>query len=49
MADKKQKQSPLEKGAAGTAGWVDDRLASSNFLKRSLSKVFPDHWSFMLG
>ncbi len=33
----------------GTAGWVDDRLASSNFLKRSFNKVFPDHWSFMLG
>ena len=39
----------LEKGAEGTATWVDDRLASSNFLKRSLNKVFPDHWSFMLG
>ena len=38
-----------EKGAANTAGWVDDRLGSSNFVKRSLNKVFPDHWSFMLG
>lgn len=28
---------------------VDDRLASTNFLRRSLNKVFPDHWSFMLG
>jgi ubiquinol-cytochrome c reductase cytochrome b subunit len=31
------------------AGWVDDRLGSSNFIRRSLNKVFPDHWSFMLG
>jgi len=39
----------MEKGASGTAVWVDDRLGSSNFVKRSLNKVFPDHWSFMLG
>jgi ubiquinol-cytochrome c reductase cytochrome b subunit len=31
------------------AGWVDDRLGSSAFIRRSLNKVFPDHWSFMLG
>ena len=31
------------------AGYVDDRLASANFTKRLLDKVFPDHWSFMLG
>jgi ubiquinol-cytochrome c reductase cytochrome b subunit len=29
--------------------YVDDRLASANFLRRSMNKVFPDHWSFMLG
>jgi ubiquinol-cytochrome c reductase cytochrome b subunit len=28
---------------------VDDRFASANFLRRNLNKVFPDHWSFMLG
>ncbi len=39
----------LEKGADSTAVWVDDRLGSSNFVRRSLNKVFPDHWSFMLG
>ena len=39
----------LQKGADGTAVWVDDRLGSSNFVRRSLNKVFPDHWSFMLG
>ncbi|MDT7549815.1 MAG: ubiquinol-cytochrome c reductase cytochrome b subunit, partial [Actinomycetota bacterium] len=37
------------KGAAGTGKWIDDRLGSSNFVRRSLNKVFPDHWSFMLG
>ena len=29
--------------------FVDDRLGSSGFLRRSFNKVFPDHWSFMLG
>jgi ubiquinol-cytochrome c reductase cytochrome b subunit len=38
-----------EKAAAGVANWVDERLGSANFVKRSARKVFPDHWSFMLG
>lgn len=38
-----------EKAAGGTGKWVDDRLGSANFVRRSLNKVFPDHWSFMLG
>ena len=37
-----------ETGGKG-AGWVDDRLGNSSFIRRSLNKVFPDHWSFMLG
>jgi len=28
---------------------VDDRLDASSFIARNLKKVFPDHWSFMLG
>ncbi|MHB2021856.1 MAG: cytochrome bc1 complex cytochrome b subunit [Mycobacteriales bacterium] len=28
---------------------IDDRFHSANFLRRNLNKVFPDHWSFMLG
>jgi quinol---cytochrome-c reductase cytochrome b subunit len=28
---------------------LDDRLAMSSFAGRNLRKVFPDHWSFMLG
>ncbi len=39
----------VEKGTDAGAVWVDDRLGSSNFVRRSLNKVFPDHWSFMLG
>ncbi|HVM26382.1 MAG TPA: cytochrome bc complex cytochrome b subunit [Mycobacteriales bacterium] len=42
--------STLSGNAANATGrWVDDRLGSSNFVRRSLNKVFPDHWSFMLG
>ena len=29
--------------------WFDDRLGASRFARTSLNKVFPDHWSFMLG
>jgi ubiquinol-cytochrome c reductase cytochrome b subunit len=31
------------------AGWLDDRLGAASFARRALNKVFPDHWSFMLG
>ena len=36
---------------AGGAGyvWVDDRIGSAKYLKKQLGKVFPEHWSFMLG
>jgi len=29
--------------------WVDDRLGGSHFARTALDKVFPDHWSFMVG
>ena len=29
--------------------FVDDRLGTSHFAQDTLKKVFPDHWSFMLG
>ncbi len=29
--------------------WVDDRLGASQFTRSALDKIFPDHWSFMLG
>ncbi len=29
--------------------YIDDRLGSAGFLRRAMNKVFPDHWSFMLG
>ena len=41
--------SPVETVGAATATYVDKRLGSNRFLGRNLGKVFPDHWSFMLG
>ncbi len=29
--------------------FLDERLGSTTFFKRNVKKVFPDHWSFMLG
>ena len=31
------------------AGWVDDRTGTAKPATHMLKKVFPDHWSFMLG
>ena len=29
--------------------WVDERLGASHFARKALDKIFPDHWSFMVG
>jgi len=31
------------------ARWLDERLGAARFVSTALNKVFPDHWSFMLG
>jgi ubiquinol-cytochrome c reductase cytochrome b subunit len=33
----------------GVVGWVDDRTSGAKGVNYLLRKVFPDHWSFMLG
>jgi ubiquinol-cytochrome c reductase cytochrome b subunit len=33
----------------GPYGWIDERTGITGVLKKQLRKVFPDHWSFMLG
>jgi ubiquinol-cytochrome c reductase cytochrome b subunit len=38
---------PNKAGAA--AEWADDRLGLATLMRKNLRKVFPDHWSFMLG
>ncbi|GLX06006.1 ubiquinol-cytochrome c reductase cytochrome b subunit [Microbispora sp. NBRC 16548] len=37
------------KAIAGPSTFLDDRIGAGNFLKRNLRKIFPDHWSFLLG
>jgi ubiquinol-cytochrome c reductase cytochrome b subunit len=29
--------------------WTDERLGISKFTRHALDKIFPDHWSFMIG
>ena len=31
------------------AGWFDERTGTAGLLRTTLRKVFPDHWSFLLG
>ncbi|NBE95698.1 ubiquinol-cytochrome c reductase cytochrome b subunit [Nonomuraea sp. KC401] len=41
--------SNVPKAVAGPSTFLDDRIGGANFLKRNLRKIFPDHWSFLLG
>ena len=34
---------------SGVGGWLDDRFTGAKGVRVLLKKVFPDHWSFMLG
>ena len=38
-----------ERIAGNVAGYVDDRTGGAKWMKKNLKKVFPDHWSFLLG
>ncbi|MEU6710691.1 ubiquinol-cytochrome c reductase cytochrome b subunit [Nonomuraea sp. NPDC046802] len=39
----------VPKGIAGPSNFLDERLGGASFLKRNMRKIFPDHWSFLLG
>lgn len=41
--------SARERIAGNVAGYVDDRTGAAAWMKKNLNKVFPDHWSFLLG
>src|SRR6201986_4673571 len=34
---------------SGGGGWLDDRFHGAKGVRVLMHKVFPDHWSFMLG
>jgi ubiquinol-cytochrome c reductase cytochrome b subunit len=40
---------PAAKVGGGVATYLDERIGSNAGAKRNLRKVFPEHWSFMLG
>ena len=35
--------------AGSVANYVDERTGAAKWMKKNLTKVFPDHWSFLLG
>src|ERR1700744_4970788 len=39
----------VPKALSGVGGWLDDRFHGAGGLRVLMRKVFPDHWSFMLG
>ena len=41
--------SASERVGGQVANYVDERTGAAKWLKKNLTKVFPDHWSFMLG
>jgi ubiquinol-cytochrome c reductase cytochrome b subunit len=44
-----KQQHPAARAADGAANWVDDRYHPAKGLRKQLNKVFPTHWSFLLG
>ncbi|RZQ59407.1 cytochrome b [Amycolatopsis suaedae] len=40
---------PAEKAAGAAAKWADDRYHMAKGLRHQFNKVFPTHWSFLLG
>jgi len=38
-----------ERVAGTVANYVDERTGAAAWMKKNLNKVFPDHWSFLLG
>ena len=37
------------RAASGLGNWADERVGASKGVKFLARKIFPDHWSFMLG
>src|SRR6476661_50102 len=39
----------IERALEGTGTWLDDRFHGAKGLRTFLRKIFPDHWTFLLG
>src|SRR3954470_15660366 len=49
MSPAKKKRFDLAKLPAATGQALDERFQGATILRRAINKVFPDHWSFLLG
>jgi quinol---cytochrome-c reductase cytochrome b subunit len=45
----KKELGPVFKLASGPTKWLDDRTGLAGLIRPYFRKVFPDHWSFLLG
>jgi ubiquinol-cytochrome c reductase cytochrome b subunit len=45
----KKELGPVFKAASGPAKWADERIGVATLSRPFIRKVFPDHWSFLLG
>jgi quinol---cytochrome-c reductase cytochrome b subunit len=48
-APAKKRRSPEKLLTHRLARWIDERLGAAHVARTALNKVFPDHWSFMIG
>jgi quinol---cytochrome-c reductase cytochrome b subunit len=48
-AQRRRRRGPEHLLTHRLARWVDSRLGTAKLARTALKKVFPDHWSFMLG
>jgi ubiquinol-cytochrome c reductase cytochrome b subunit len=39
----------IDKALSGTGSWLDDRFHGAKGFRTFFRKIFPDHWTFMLG
>jgi ubiquinol-cytochrome c reductase cytochrome b subunit len=39
----------VPRALSGVGGWLDDRFGGARGVRTLMRKVFPDHWTFMLG
>jgi ubiquinol-cytochrome c reductase cytochrome b subunit len=39
----------VDRALAGTGNWLDERLHGAKGIRVLLRKIFPDHWTFLLG
>ncbi|GAB3876336.1 ubiquinol-cytochrome c reductase cytochrome b subunit [Kibdelosporangium lantanae] len=44
-----KQKSPAARAAGAAGNWLDDRLHAAGGIRKQLNKVFPTHWSFLLG